>query len=422
MIRIFVFALIACYSSLAFGLEHEKAVLTLSECLKIAHQENPGLLNYREILIALQHKQESLFRDMLPDVSLSWSGKEVYEDYTDAYSASVKINQTLFQGKRAYTNWKIAGLETRRSALELARQYQSITYRVKKAWYELLEKQELFAEAIQSLERLKQHASNAKHFFKEGWIWRTDVLEAQVKVARGEQSRIIAENDVARARARLNILMHRDVNNELNVNEKLTWIKNEWTYEKAKAESIKNRPDLLQAQIDLEKSQSALTVERSSYYPNLSASASWTKSDQNMDMHDGVEDIAAQLNASWTIWEWGKTNESVAAAKAKVRQSRLLIKKLEDQLLLDLHEAWLSVQEAEKKVQVLAQALAQGEENFRVNIIRYRERLGTAKDVLEAQDLLTSTRKDRISALSEYLSSLANLDYAIGMKKYDIYQ
>jgi len=422
MIRILVFILIVCYSTIAFSLEHEKEILTLSECLRIAQQKNPGLLTYREDLIALQHKEESLFREMLPDVSLSWSGREVYENNNDSYSLSIKINQNLFQGKRSYTSWKIGGLEKKRSALELTRQYQQITCRVKKAWYELLEKKELLNEANKSLERLKQHASNARHFFKEGWIWRTDVLEAEVKVARGEQAKIIAENDVARACARLNSLMHRDVNNKIIIKDKLTWIKNEWSYEKAKAFSINNRPDLLKAKIDLEKNISALVIERSSFYPNISASTSWTKSDKTMDMHDGDEDIAAQINASWSIWEWGKTNESIAAAKARIRQSKLLIKQLEDQLSLEIQEAWLSVQEAEKKVQVLEKALKQGDENYRVNIIRYRERLGTAKDVLEAQDLLTSTRKDHISALSEYLSSMANLDYAIGMKKYDIYK
>jgi outer membrane protein TolC len=408
-------------ASYSFAQIEENKPFGLSQCIKTAHQENPELLSYRETLIAYQHKEKSLLKDMLPDVSLSWSGKEVYEN-TDAYLAKASINQTVFNGKRDYTNWKIAQLQTRHAALEMIRQYQSVTCRVKKAWYNLLKTQELLDETIQSLERLRQHASNAKHFFKEGWIWRTDVLEAQVEVARGEQAKIVAENNFARAKATLNILMHRDVNAPLIVNDKLTWQPHNWTYEHARTESMKSRPDLIQAQIDLEKSQAALIVEQAGYYPIVSANASWAKSDQYLDLHTGSENLSAQLSASWTIWEWGKTNASVAAAKATTRKNMLMIQKIEDQLMLEIQESWLSVQEADKKVKVLKQALTQGEENFRVNIIRYRERLGTAKDVLDAQDLLTSTRKDYISALAEYLSALANLDFAIGNKKYDIYQ
>jgi outer membrane protein TolC len=409
-------------TSYSFAQLEENKPLSLSQCIKIAHQDNPELLSYRETLIAYQYKEKSLFKDMLPDVSLSWSGKEVYDDHTDAYSTKASINQTVFNGKRDYTSWKIAQLQTRHAALEMIRQYQSVTYRVKKAWYNLLKTQELLDETIQSLERLRQHASNAKHFFEEGWIWRTDVLEAQVEVARGEQAKIVAENNFARAKATLNVLMHRDVNAPLIVNDKLTWQPHNWTYEHARTESMKSRPDLIQAQIDLTKSQAALIVEQAGYYPIVSANASWAKSDQYMDLHTGRENLSAQLSASWTIWEWGKTNASVAAAQATIRRNLLLIQKIEDQLMLEIQESWLSVQEADKKVKVLKQALAQGEENFRVNIIRYRERLGTAKDVLDAQDLLTSTRKDYISALAEYLGALANLDFAIGNKQYDIYQ
>jgi len=409
-------------TSYSFAQLAENKPLSLSQCIEIAHQNNPELLSYREALIAYQHKEKSLFKDMLPDMSLSFSGKEVYDDQTDAYSTKASINQTVFNGKRDYTNWKISQLQTRHAALEMIRQYQSVTCRVKKAWYNLLKTQELLDETIQSLERLRQHASNAKHFFKEGWIWRTDVLEAQVKVARGEQSKIVAENNFARAQATLNVFMHRDVNAPLKVNDKLTWQSHNWTYENARAQSMKSRPDLIQAQINLEKSKAALIVEQAGYYPIVSANASWAKSDRYMDLHTGTENLSAQLTASWTIWEWGKTNATVAAAKATTRKNLLLIKTIEDQLMLEIQESWLSVQEADKKVKVLKQALEQGEENFRVNIIRYRERLGTAKDVLDAQDLLTTTRKDYISALAEYLSALANLDFAIGNKKYDIYQ
>jgi len=400
----------------------EQTNLSLSICIKMAHQNNPELLTYRESLIALQHQEKSLFKDMLPDVSVSWSGKEVYDDYSDSYAASASINQTVFNGKRDYINWKIAHLQTRNSALQLIRQYQSITYQVKRAWYNLLKTQELLDETIESLKRLKQHASNADHFFKEGWIWRTDVLEAQVQVARGEQARIVAENNLARAVATLNVLMHRDVNAPIKFDEKLAWTANNWTYENAMNESRKFRPDLLQAQVELEKSKKSLIIQQADYYPTISANVSWSQSDRHIDMHNATEDLSARVSASWTLWEWGKTNESVAAAKATIRKNKLIIQKIEDQLMLEIQESWLSVQEADKKLKVLQQALAQGEENFRVNIIRYRERLGTAKDVLDAQDLLTSTRKDYISALAEYLSALANLDFAIGNKKYDIFQ
>ena len=63
---------------------------------------------------------------------------------------------------------------------------------------------------------------------------------------------------------------------------------------------------------------------------------------------------------------------------------------------------------------VSEQALKQSEENFRVSQIRYKEQLGSSNDVLDAQDLLTQTLIDRVSALSRYLTAIAELDLALG--------
>ena len=62
----------------------------------------------------------------------------------------------------------------------------------------------------------------------------------------------------------------------------------------------------------------------------------------------------------------------------------------------------------------LAKALAQSRENYRVNQIRYTERLGTAKDVLDAQGLLTRTQKDYLRGIADYLVALAQLDFVVG--------
>ena len=417
--KLLIVMIIFFISTLAASQENNLSQLTLNECIQKAHVANPDLLILQETLNALTHREQSLFRDMLPNMALSWSGNEIYKKATDSYYMSIMISQPIFQGRSAYTNWKMAGLDIKRSKLGILRQQQLITLLVTNAWYELIQSQEFLIETIQALERLRQHASNAEHFFKEGWIWRTDVLEAKLQVARGEQALIVAENNVSRAKAKLNVLMHQDVNENLPVQGKLVWCHSDWTYEHAIQEALLHRPDLKQARIDIESNQASVIIEQSAYYPNVNANLSWSKSDNKIDMKQGVENRSFQLSASWTIWEWGKTNEQIAAAKSKIKSSYYQIEKIKDQIALEVHDAWLSVQEEDKKVKVLEQTLEQSDENYRVNIIRYRERLGTAKDVLDAQDLLTATKKDYIAALSSYLSSLSMLEYAIGNKSYD---
>jgi len=56
----------------------------------------------------------------------------------------------------------------------------------------------------------------------------------------------------------------------------------------------------------------------------------------------------------------------------------------------------------------------QAEENFRINTERYREQVGTATDVIDAQTLLTKSRSDHANALSDCAIQQARLERAMG--------
>ena len=66
-------------------------------------------------------------------------------------------------------------------------------------------------------------------------------------------------------------------------------------------------------------------------------------------------------------------------------------------------------------MRVLRKSLEHAQENYRVNTVRYQEQLGTANDLLNAQALLTDTRKDWISALASYERAVVSLEYALGV-------
>ncbi|MDD5101342.1 MAG: TolC family protein, partial [Syntrophales bacterium] len=77
--------------------------------------------------------------------------------------------------------------------------------------------------------------------------------------------------------------------------------------------------------------------------------------------------------------------------------------------------AFLLLHEAAKQVQVAKKAIEQAEENFRINTERYREQVGTATDVIDAQSLLTKARSDHDNSLGDYNISRARLERAMGI-------
>ncbi|MFZ0051836.1 MAG: TolC family protein, partial [Desulfobaccales bacterium] len=63
---------------------------------------------------------------------------------------------------------------------------------------------------------------------------------------------------------------------------------------------------------------------------------------------------------------------------------------------------------------VTEKAMTQAEENMRLNEERYKEQVGTATDVIDAETLLTRTRVNYWSALYDHQMAKAELLWAMG--------
>jgi outer membrane protein TolC len=118
--------------------------------------------------------------------------------------------------------------------------------------------------------------------------------------------------------------------------------------------------------------------------------------------------------ASWNFWEWGKTKFRVDASKARENQAIDAAKELNDQITLEIKNAYLLLQEAEKQIAVSQKVIEQAEENFRISEERYKERVATSTEVLDAQTLLTRAKADYANALGDYNINYARLQRAMG--------
>jgi outer membrane protein TolC len=118
--------------------------------------------------------------------------------------------------------------------------------------------------------------------------------------------------------------------------------------------------------------------------------------------------------ASWNFWEWGKTKFRVDASKARENQAIDAAKELNDQITLEIKNAYLVLQETEKQIAVSQKVIEQAEENFRISEERYKERVATSTEVLDAQTLLTRAKADYANALGDYNINYARLQRAMG--------
>jgi outer membrane protein len=87
---------------------------------------------------------------------------------------------------------------------------------------------------------------------------------------------------------------------------------------------------------------------------------------------------------------------------------------VENGIRLEVKDAILGLETAEKNIPTTQKAVAQGEENLRVNEERYKAQVTTITDLLDAQTLLAQARANYYQALYDHNLAKARLERATG--------
>ena len=394
---------------------------TFEQLAKQAFLQNLGLKIEVEQKNAQHANEQAAFRKLLPLGSMSSGRSETLHNNTDEqqeltlYSSSITLSQAVYQ-PALWATWKKSALQNNRAEYNVQIKQQSLLFELKKAWVSVLEEQVLYNETQASLLRLRQHQKNAEAFYRNGDIWRNDVLQAKVRVARGEQDVFAANNRLALAKTSINLILNRDITLELQPVGQLV----SRPFTKPLGELFKqakvNRLELKQGQVDIRLANQDIALANAKLKPSVNFSLSSSASSEHFGYQRRTTETVASLTLGWNFWQWGQTNREVAAASAKVKVKRLTLAQLKAAVMAEVQSAYLTVKESQSSFKVSEKALVQAKENFKVSQIRYREQLSSASDVLDAQDLLTQTRNSRVSALARYLTAIAQLNLAIGDK------
>lgn len=392
--------------------------ITLEQALEKAFIAN---LDYQISLEQMQKAKQTehiAYARLYPSLSLTGARNEQLSNNQDAenttgYQARLQLNQTLYDPS-IWNGWKKAELQLVVAELNFLRQKQTLTFSVKQVWYQFLTDIALAQEATESLARLQQHRKNAQHLYANGSIWRNDLLQADVRVARGEQSLLIAQNAVQRSQTNLNVLLNQNILTGINAQSQPVDLEWDMGLEESLAAAVANRPDLKQQNVSVSIAKKDKSNANASYWPSVTAQLTQNNMSDELGFSNNSRNTQLSINMSWTLWD---TMANVSRNKAAHHDVQIALKnesRVKELVQQETHVAWLALQEARQNYAVLQQSMAQAEENFRVTEIRYKEQLSTANDVLDAQDLLTSTRNDLLQAKGAFSIARAQLELAIG--------
>lgn len=348
----------------------------------------------------------------------SLNGKEIPAGTQDNYNWSIEAKQPLFTGGGLIANYQASSIGEDAAQIEEAAKKQDVVQEVKIAYYDILRAQKILETARQSVEMLTAHRDVADNYFKVGMIPKNDLLHAEVELANGKQTLVKAQNAVELTKARFNTILKRKIFAPVEIVDVLKYQPFEKPLEECFDIALKNRPELKIASLRARQAGKLVNAASSEYFPMLSLVANYGRFGDNPSVagsdYKDAESWYVMGVASWNFWEWGKTKFRVDASRAKENQALDAQRELSDQIVLEIKYASLILQEAEKQIVVSQKVIEQAEENFRISEERYKERVATSTEVLEAQTLLTKAKSEYANALGDYNINYAKLERAMG--------
>lgn len=327
------------------------------------------------------------------------------------WSSKVVLDQTIFDFWGTPSRYQAAVLGKSASLLDTAKTRDDLFLNVSKGYFSTLRAQKLEIVAQQEVVDLKAHLKIARDQYEFGVVTYNDVLQAEVSLADAEQRLIVAKTDTIDIRSALNKVLALPVS-------AVTVLKDEkletrpWGLEEATNAALGQRSDLKASTKRISQQEKVVTQTKSQFFPRFYTQAGLNYQQNEFMLHDtqwfGI------FGMQWTLFSGLDTKAQVAQAKLKVSQLREQRKDLDDQVRLDVQNAYLKVRETADRIRVTEKAVTQAEENLRLNEERYKEQVGTATDVVDAETLLTRTRVNYWTSLYDHQMAKAELLWAMG--------
>ena len=175
---------------------------------------------------------------------------------------------------------------------------------------------------------------------------------------------------------------------------------------------LTGRHDIQALRHKVTASEFEIAESRGNFFPEL-----FTRMGLDYVQNDKVREqaiMSATVGIKFNLFDgYASTSSRERALQGRSRNQDSL-RLAEQQARLEIDTAHNDVAVAKERIGVAETAIRQSEENLRINRERYRERVGTATEVLDAQTLVTQAKTDYYRAFYDHQTATARLIKSLG--------
>jgi outer membrane protein len=415
--------------------------LTLGEAMLLALQHNPALKAAgmtvetaeadlakarARFLPTVNFSETYNFSDNPSQVFMSKLNQRVFtsQDFLlnnlnnpNAYSnfqTGLVMRQPLFQAGQAYLGYKQAQLGREMAAAYVLSARQQLLFQVTQAYFGL----QLAQANLEVVQKARQTAQESLHIaqtrFKAGTVVHSDVLTAEVHLAKLTQEEMTAASQVKIARSALGTVVGLAEAGQ----RPLATAPKEPAPLPPRLEDLnqtaqEKRPDLKQLELAARVAQQESSKARLHYLPQVNLVAEYDVNQRRL-FGSSADSYTVMALLNFNLFNGLADLAKVRETRAKEAQTRDLKQDLEDRIRHQVTEAISNLKTAHDRLKVARAAVAQAQEGLRLIRLRYQSGLTILVDLLNGEDALKNAQLSQVAALFDTYLAQAGLDLALG--------
>jgi len=408
---------------------HERVCAeTLSAVLAKAYLNNPQLNAQRHFVRQTEEQVSGAMAGYRPRFEITGNVGPQYTDskyrHTDfhkrdqvtAGSIGVTGQQTLFDGFRTTNTVRAAGGKAEAANEVLRVMSQQILLDAATAYMNVIRDTAVVQLQRHYVEMLQEQLKHARQRLQLREVTRTDVSQAETRLAGGRWARSAAEAALNASRAAYRRVIGEEQNESLTPATTVDRLSPQ-TLQEAIAFSLQANPQVLAAQLGIDIAAVQVKIAEGALYPTAKLEAGVG---QNWSMNTQVErqfQAGVFVNLSVPLYQGGAEYAAIRESKEVVGQKKFDLDRTRDLVRAAVVEAWgqltaakTQIDAAQAQVAAAESALNGVEQEARAGQRTTLDILNAQQEVVNARITLVSTQRDRVVSSYSVLAAVGRLE------------
>lgn len=332
----------------------------------------------------------------------------------DNYGIEAGLVQNVYSGSAVRKQYHVAKLQYAIARLAVEHTISNMVYMADVTYWTVVANKDLLNLAEQYVRLVNELYRIVNKRFEEGAISKIDLLMVQNRLKEAELQLNTASTNYAIATQALNIMIGENPDAEVVLSDSIQQVLRT-PRQTGLDEVLKKRADYQVAVMDMEVAKVQTGLARSKFLPQLAVGIK-ERFGTTMINIDGKSKWAttAYAQVSIPVFHWGEMRQNVRMSRTQEEIRELERSQLKDQVSKELNNAWVSVTEIAKRLEIVYSSLDIAKDNLVLNTFSYNEGKLPILDVLSAQVSWLQAYTNVVSVNYQYKVALAEYARVLG--------